>query len=340
MRLSPGLAAARVARRFPLFFYLAGVVLLTGAFTVAFVTWWSGTALALALLAIPFVMCALHLGIAIAHWAATVLVKPRPLPRLDFSTRIPPEQRTLVVVPTLLTSADGVHDLLDALEVRFLANREANLHFGLLTDLADAPQEVMPADAELVRLAREGIELLSKKYEAYRTDIFFLFHRPRRWNAQEGVWMGYERKRGKLLELNGLLRGIDGKFEEIIGDTSVLPAIRHVITLDTDTQLPHDAAHQMIGTIAHILNKPVYDSDAGALLRATEFCSRVWASACPAPGARGSCACLQGPGVDPYTRVVSDVYQDLFGEGSFVGKGIYEVDAFEAPAATFPRTPF
>src|SRR5207302_22849 len=137
--------------------------------------------------------------------------------------------------------------------------RTDHLHFGLLTDLEDAPQEVMAGDEELVRLAREGIEHLNRKYARHRRDIFFLCHRPRRWNAQEGLWMGHERKRGKLLDFNALLRGAKDRFTLVVGDTTILPAVRYVITLDTDTQLPRDSAHEMVGTMAHVLNRPIVD---------------------------------------------------------------------------------
>ena len=183
------------------------MLLITAIVTAAFLAWsiwWDAEAIALCLLAIPFLMCAAHLGVGVVNWLAILLVHPRPLPRLDFSDGIPPEHRTMVVVPTMLSNPAAVADLLEGLEVRYLANRDDHLHFALLTDFVDAPQEVMPQDAELVRLAKEGIEQLNQKYENHRPDIFYLFHRPRRWNAQEGVWMGYERKRGKLAEFNAL----------------------------------------------------------------------------------------------------------------------------------------
>ena len=153
------------------------------------------------------VLGASQLAVAVVNWLATLLATPQPLPRMDFSKGIPPESRTLVVVPTMLTSAQGIEDLVEALEVRFLANRDANLHFGLLTDFPDAAAETLPEDEPLLLLARQGIEALNAKYGDAEGDSFFLFHRPRRWNARERVWMGYERKRGKLAELNAFLRG-------------------------------------------------------------------------------------------------------------------------------------
>ncbi len=195
----------------------------------------------------------------------------------------------------------------------------------------------MAGDAELIRLAREGIEGLNRKYENHRPDIFFLCHRPRRWNAQEGVWMGYERKRGKLMEFNAFLRGKKDGFAEIVGDITNLPEVRYVITLDTDTQLPRDSAHQMVGTMAHILNRPIFDPVRRRVVTGYGILQpRVGVSL---PTARRSwfVRLFAGdPGLDPYTRAVSDVYQDLFGEGSFVGKGIYDVDAFEKSCGGLP----
>ena len=160
----------------------------------------------------------------------------------------------------MLASAAGIEHVLDGLEVRYLANRDPCLHFALLTDFVDAAAETLPGDAELVRLVREGVERLNEKYADVRGDIFYLFHRSRRWNAQEGVWMGYERKRGKLADLNAMLRGATGRFAEVVGDAAILQSVRYVITLDTDTQLPRDAARLMVGTLAHRLNRPVFDA--------------------------------------------------------------------------------
>ncbi len=147
------------------------------------------------------------MAVALVNWLATLLATPHVLPRMDFSGGIPPEFRTLAVIPTMLTSAQNIENLVEALEVRFLANRDENLHFGLLTDFRDAHAETMPEDELLLELAQKGIEELNEKYGSVKGDTFFLFHRPRRWNPRERIWMGYERKRGKLAALNALLRG-------------------------------------------------------------------------------------------------------------------------------------
>jgi len=237
----------------------------------------------------------------------------------------------------MLTRAGGIEHLLDGLEVRYLANLDARLHFALLTDFVDAAAETMPGDMELVRLAREGIERLNEKYASTRNDAFYLLHRARRWNEQEGVWMGPERKRGKLAALNALLRGKDDCFAETVGPTEVLRDVRYVITLDADTQLPRDSARLMVGTLAHRLNRPVYDAREGRIVDGyTILQPRVGVSLPTAERSRFVELYSDDPGVDPYTRVVSDVYQDLFGEGSFIGKGIYDVDSFDLRCGDFP----
>src|SRR6185295_8495873 len=150
----------------------------------------------LALVGLLSLLCTSQLAVALVNWLATVLVMPHALPRMDFSEGIPPESRALVVVPTMLTSVENIEELTEALEVRFLANRDGNLHFGLLTDFRDAHEETLPEDEPLLRLVQQRIDELNEKYSHSKRDAFFLFHRPRRWNAQEHIWMGYERKRG------------------------------------------------------------------------------------------------------------------------------------------------
>ena len=200
----------RMADRFSLHLYLGSITLLTVVFSGALLAKAHAGGLqdwSLALFGALSLLCASRLAVALVNWLSTLLVIPHPLPRMDFSEGIPPESRTLVVVPTMLTSPRNIESLVESLEVRFLANRDENLRFGLLTDFPDANEETIPEDGELVRLARKGIEELNEKYGSEKCDPFFLFHRPRRWNPQERTWMGYERKRGKLAELNLLLRG-------------------------------------------------------------------------------------------------------------------------------------
>ena len=340
MRLSPSVLIDKLRRKFPLTVYLSclsavslvATLLLLGRLHQLESGW-----PALLLLALPGVVCASNLGVALANWLATELLSPQSLPRMDFKEGIPPEHRTLVAVPTMLTSSAGIDRLLDGLEVRYLANRDHCLHFALVTDFVDAAAETLPGDPELVRLASEGIERLNEKYAAARPTIFYLFHRARRWNEQESCWMGRERKRGKLSDLNALLRGAADGFAQVVGSTAVLSGVRYVITLDTDTQLPRDSAQMMVGTLAHRLNQPVFDAKLGRVVDGyTILQPRVGVSLPTTERSRFVELYSDEPGIDPYTRVVSDVYQDLFGEGSFVGKGIYEVDSFERLCCVFP----
>lgn len=272
-----------------------------------------------------------ELGISLVNWASTLKVLPRMLPRLDYSEGIPASSRTLVVVPTMFGTAETLSTLIDALEVRFLANRDGNLHFALLSDFFDADTPELPQDAALLQLARRRIDALNERYTPENKDRFFLFHRPRLWNPAERCYMGKERKRGKLSALNRFLRsGKRDDFLMIAGNTDALGFVRYVITLDSDTQLPLDAGRKLVGTLSHPLNRAHFDEDRTIVTRGYGILQpRVGASL---SGQRRTWyARIFGsePGIDPYTRAVSDVYQDLFGEGSFVGKGIYDVDAFE-----------
>jgi cellobiose phosphorylase len=281
--------------------------------------------------AIAVVFITSQLAIGLVNWLLSIMVLPRILPRLDFSRGLSSEVRTLVVVPAMLTCTQDVDALADALEVRFLANRDPYLHFALLTDFADAATEVLDTDATLVIQATQRIHALNASYPDTQADRFFLLHRPRRWNAADAVWMGYERKRGKLAELNALLRGAGAaRFSLIVGRVEVLARVKYVITLDTDTQLPRDAARQFVGAMAHPLNRPVIDAATRRVTSGHAILQPRVGISLPS-AARSAYAQLFGSdaGIDPYTRAVSNLYQDLFGEGSFIGKGIYDVDAFE-----------
>jgi cyclic beta-1,2-glucan synthetase len=277
------------------------------------------------------VISASHFALSMANWWSSLWIKPTPLPKLDFSKGIPTENRTMVIVPTLLTTLTQVEKLVEELEVRFLSNRDDNLLFGLLTDFRDAPAQVLSEDEALLRLAQKKIIELNTRYERATNDTFFLFHRPRKWNNVDRVWMGYERKRGKLSELNHLLRGQSKEhFSVIIGDEHVYRTVRYIITLDTDTQLPRDAARKLVGIMAHPLNQPQFDEAKRCVTAGyTIIQPRIAISLHGAARSGFTRLHENDSGIDPYTRVTSDVYQDLFGEGSFIGKGIYEIDAFE-----------
>ncbi len=330
-------------RQVPFSAYLGATLLLTASFAASVVVKAQAGGLqgwGLALLGALVVLCASHLAVAIVNWLATLLATPHLLPRMDFSTGIPPESRTLAVVPAMLLSAPQVEELVEALEVRFLANRDDHLYFGLLTDFRDASAETTPEDEPLLHLAQQRIQELNEKYRGARSDVFFLFHRPRRWNPGERLWMGYERKRGKLADLNSLLLGgATDRFSLVVGETAGLRGVKYVITLDVDTQLPRDAARQLVGSLAHPLNRARYDEGQQRVCEGYGILQPRMAASLPGTN-RSRYARFFGsePGIDPYTRAVSDVYQDLFREGSFIGKGIYDVEAFErALQGRFPE---
>jgi cyclic beta-1,2-glucan synthetase len=290
--------------------------------------------------ALPLVIAASALAVSLVNLLVTLALPPRALPRMDFSKGIPDGHRTMVIVPTLLASPQDVDDLLEAMEIRYLGNRDPNLFFALLTDFRDAPEQTLPDDAALLAYARAAVEALNETYREDRPCVFYLFHRPRVWNPFERVWMGYERKRGKLEQFNARLRGGAQKaFSDIVGDQSLLPSMQYVITLDTDTQLPRDAARTLIGNLAHPLNRPVYDAAKGRIVDGYAILQpRASISLTSAGQSRFTKLFAGDAGIDPYTREVSDVYQDVFGEGSFIGKGIYDVDAFrQAVDGRFPE---
>jgi len=282
------------------------------------------------------------IAINIIHQLITLFLPPRILAKLDLDEAgIPATARTAVVVPTLLGSVDAVREALEHLEVQFLANRDARLHFALLSDFTDAPAPTREGDGAILDAAVRGIQSLNARYpaEVDHGDAFLLFHRPRLWNPTQGAWMGWERKRGKLAQFNRYLRGgARDAFSVVAGDTRTLGDVRYVITLDSDTVLPRAAAATLVGTMAHPLNRAVYDPASGRVIRGYGILQpRIGITLTSASRSRFAAMYSGHPGVDPYTTAVSDVYQDLYGEGSYTGKGIYDVDAFEL--ATHGRFP-
>src|ERR1051326_3834492 len=257
------------------------------------------------------------------------------LPGLDLATGIPPGFRTLVAVPRLLTNRADLLEQIERLEVHHLAGTADDLSFALLLDGADADQEFVAEDVGLLSIATDAIAQLNRRYgPSPGGDRFMLLHRRRAFNASENKWMGWERKRGKLHELNRLLRGAtDTTFTSINGSTPRVPAnVRYVITLDADTRLPRDAALRLIGKMAHPLNRPKFGDAEQRIVEGFGILQPRVTPSLPI-GREGSLyqRVFSGPGgMDPYAAAVSDVYQDLFGEGSYTGKGIYDIDAFEA----------
>ncbi|PYT07444.1 MAG: glycosyl transferase, partial [Acidobacteria bacterium] len=300
----------------------------------------SGTgARSLLLLGLLGLVPASHAAIALVNRFVAGLIVPRHLPRLELKSGVPESLRTLVAVPTLLTTEREVEELIERLEVHYLANPEGGLRFALLTDWMDAREETLPADDPLLEVAALGIARLNERYGLLPEggQRFFLFHRKRIWNERQGRWMGWERKRGKLHELNRMLMGAgDTSFVPVGGLPLAVPSgIRYVITLDADTRLPRGAATKLVGTMAHPLNRPKFDPRLRRVVDGYGVLQPRITPDLPAHRERSLYRRISsGPsGIDPYASAVSDVYQDLFGEGSYAGKGIYDVEAFEASLA-------
>jgi cyclic beta-1,2-glucan synthetase len=279
------------------------------------------------------------LAIALINRAVVGLLRPRRLPRMELRNGIPEDLRTIVVMPTLLTNAGEVAEHIERLEVHYLANPDGDLRFALLSDWLDAPCETLPGDHDLLAVAVDGVARLNKRYGPAPDNCgrFFIFHRKRVWNECEGIWMGWERKRGKLHELNQLLRGSTSTTFIPVGGHPLgqLAGVRYVITLDADTRLPRGAASCLVGTMAHPLNRPRLSARDGRVVEGYALVQPRITPSLPIDR-EGSLSqrIFSGPGgIDPYASAVSDVYQDLFGEGSYTGKGIYDIDAFEAALA-------
>jgi cyclic beta-1,2-glucan synthetase len=274
---------------------------------------------------------AVSLAVDLMNVVITSTIKPRILPKLDYSEGIPADQATLVVIPALLHSQDEIIPLLQQLELHSLRNSDPRLFFGLLTDFEDAPSEHIEGDEDLLRLLEEGIDRLNSGRGQAGTAPFLLLHRERRWNAKEQVWMGWERKRGKLHELNSLILGDrQTSFRWQFGSVEYLQNVKYVITLDSDTILPLKGANRLVGTLAHPLNQALFDAETGTVKAGyTILQPRTEVNPTVANKSVFSRVYSGDTGLDLYTMAVSDVYQDLFGEGIYVGKGIYDVAAFE-----------
>lgn len=313
---------------FPDYFYFVAIEMVALALTIGALSLIDARpvapwAMLLVLLAV------MECAVMVTNTLVTSLLPPKKLPKFDFSKGIPDRCATMVVVPTLLTSETQVRKAVKDLEIRFLGNRDRNLHFAMLTDPPDSKQPYDEKDA-LAGLCSELIDRLNRTYAAKGGGSFFHFHRSRTFNGGEGVWMGWERKRGKLLQFNRFLMGEEDPFSRKAGNLSILRGIRYAITLDSDTQLPPGSAQRMVGAIAHPLNRAVVDPVSNTVVAGYGILQpRVEISVRSAQHSRLASLFSGETGLDIYTRAVSDVYQDLFGEAIFSGKGIYDIAVFQ-----------
>jgi cyclic beta-1,2-glucan synthetase len=290
------------------------------------------------ILAMLAIIPAMDAAVAIVNRVVTTAIGPAMIPALELHDGVPPSLRTIVVMPTLLTTRAEIDEQLERLEVHYLASPDGELYFALLSDWIDSATETAPGDDDLLAAAKVGIARLNQRHGPGPAGArFLLLHRRRVWDEAEGVWMGRERKRGKLHELNRLLRGgTDITFVASDGHPPTVPAgVRYVITLDADTRLPRGAAKRMVGKMAHPLNAPQFDNQLGRVVEGHGVLQPRITASLPT-GRDGSVfqrVFSSAAGIDPYAFAVSDVYQDLLDEGSYSGKGIYDVDVFEAALA-------
>ncbi|RIL10143.1 MAG: hypothetical protein DCC75_05005 [Proteobacteria bacterium] len=322
--------------------YLSGIILITLAISAMAWDWmriYGAEEWQTALVAILVAMVASDFATHLVQWIVTRLVQPKPLPKLDFELGVPDECTTVVTVQTIVSDREALDRLIAALEIRFIGNDDKNIMFALLADLSDASSEILPGDRGLMNHASELINDLNRRYCQDSPTRFFVLFRRRLWNEKESRWMAYERKRGKISEFNRLLRGAaDTSFNLIVGSLEALRRAKYVITLDSDTQLPPGSARKLIGTIAHPLNAAIFAEDMpsftekrkGVVVRGYGVLQpRVGITLESAQASVFASVMSGSSGLDPYTLTVSDVYQDLFGDGSYIGKGIYELDTFE-----------
>jgi cellobiose phosphorylase len=271
-----------------------------------------------------------ELVIRVIQWVLSHLIKPRPLAKLEFADGIPTYCRTLVAVHGIFSTSKQIKDAINELEVRFIANTDSELRFALLADLYDAPSQVMPDDEEIIKSGKTLINEINNKHGFKDNQKFFVFFRQRVWSQTESKFMGWERKRGKVEELNKVILAKEGTSSLQItqSERELLQTIKFVITLDSDNTLPNQTARKLVGTIAHPLNHPYVDPIERRVTKGYGIIQpRVSSSLRSALKSKFAATFAHEAGVDPYTEMVSDFYFDLFGEASYLGKGVYDVDA-------------
>ena len=257
--------------------------------------------------------------------------KPKVIPKIDYRDGIPEDCTTFVVIPTLLPSEDRVEELAKSLEVYYLSNREENIYFGIVGDFKDGDKENTEEDEKIVQKGLELIRELNNKY-AKGEDIFYFFHRERVYSKTQERWMGWERKRGALVEFNNLLLGEEKtSFNVVSGDIShIREKVKYVITLDADTKLPIDGGKRLIGAISHPLNVAVINKEKNIVVEGYGIIQpRIIVDIESSNKSLFTRIFAGSGGIDPYSTAVSDIYQDLFGEGIFTGKGIYDLKVFQ-----------
>jgi cyclic beta-1,2-glucan synthetase len=327
-------SAKRFLCRHALPTYLGAIALVTlvlGGYVCLISEWVEAPHLVVVVALLLSILPMSELASSLVQYLVSRWIRPRPLPKLQSDGPVPSESKTLVIVHSIFTATGSIQRAIDGLEIRFLGNDDPAFTFVLMADLPDAPSEETPHDQEIIKVASAGIETLNRRHASGGDPRFLLFFRNRQWNPSESVWMAWERKRGKIEELNRYLLGDQStSLQLVVGKLEQLKDVRYIITLDSDSQLARDVGKKLVATISHPMNRPVIDPTVNRVVQGYAFIQpRVTISLTSAGNSFFSQLFSGQAGLDPYTNVVSEVYQDLFGEGSFWGKGIYDLHAFE-----------
>jgi len=316
--------------------YICSIALITALICVLFMCYAfrqnpSPSAAIILLAGIAVLIPASDIAVTLINFIVCHSNCPSILPKLDLSGGIPEDCSTMVIIPTLLPNEKRVGELLEQLEMHYLSNKEQNLYFALVGDFKDSVSEEMPEDKGIIEKGLEGVRKLNERYASEDKPIFFFFHRHRQLNEAHQKWMGWERKRGAIIEFNDLLLGSnDTSYSFVSTEPSKLPKVKYVITLDADTRLPIGAAKKLVGTLSHPMNRAVIDRQKGIVVEGYGILQpRIEINIVSANETYFSRIFAGHGGVDAYSAAVSDVYQDLFGEGIFTGKGIYELSTFQ-----------
>jgi cyclic beta-1,2-glucan synthetase len=274
-----------------------------------------------------FFILASKIASQLIQWFVFYLTDPLPLPKLDLKLLGKEEHNTLIILHTIFRNRKSILENITELEILSIANNKSpNLFFALAADLPDSNEKVLPDDSDLISYAETLIKKLNK-----HTDRFFLITRTRSWSTSEKKFIGWERKRGKIHQINQFILGNEVQDIHLdVGEACFLKTCRYVITLDEDTKIPPDMAKILIATIAHPLNMPHYDNNLKKITRGyTIIQPTIESSLQESLKSYFSKIFASAPGMDPYSDLISNTYQDLFKEGSYVGKAIYDVSAFE-----------
>jgi len=310
--------------------YIGIIIILTSIFTLLTTTLFINVAQNLILSILFLIFSFIPISEIVIKFTQYILsknVKPKLIPKLDFTDGIPKDYSTMVIMPTILKSKENVQEYLEKLEVYYLANKSENIFFTLLGDCATSSKEVENYDLEVIETGKEIIQKLNKKYGE---NIFNFIYRKRLWNSKENNFLGWERKRGLITEFNQFLLG---KKENTFKYNSFLNKeiqdIKYIITLDSDTNLVLDTAKELIGAMAHILNIPVIDEKRNVVLEGHALMQpRIGIDLDSSRKTLFTKIYAGLGGVDAYSGAISDIYQDNFGEGNFTGKGIYDLKVF------------